>query len=265
VEALRGSKKRVLVIPHVVQPYPNADTAANDHDAPHEVWDGPEDGTAEGYRFDDLRRVGEIYSHHNDAFTAEGHVRTRVDAVDRPQLFELGASNPWSFQHAWSAGHRVGVVAGSANHLGTPGMDGYAPTVRQHAGLAVVLAKELSRRAVFEALHARRCYATTGARILLDFSVDGQPMGSEFVRRPGADLTISASVAGTAPLAAAEIVIFDGGQFVTLAAADLDGSTTMAVVSARKQLIVSTFLYLRVRQIDGEMAWSSPVWVDEGR
>ena len=41
------------------------------------------------------------------------------------------------------------------------------------SGRAVVLAEALTREAVFDALHARRCYATTGAPIVLDFTVNG--------------------------------------------------------------------------------------------
>ena len=40
-------------------------------------------------------------------------------------------------------------------------------------------APELTREAVFDALHARRTYGTTGRRILLDFRVNDAPVGSE--------------------------------------------------------------------------------------
>ena len=49
--------------------------------------------------------------------------------------------------------------------------------------VAVVIAPALTREAVFDALAERRTYATTGARIVLDFSVGGVPMGGR--RRAG--------------------------------------------------------------------------------
>jgi hypothetical protein len=168
--------------------------------------------------------------------------------------------NPWSLQHAWATGNRAGVIGGSDNHLGTPGMNDFAPTVQHHSGLAVVLAPELTRAAVFDALYARRCYATTGPKIWLDFTIDGEPMGSELRLAPGANFTIAAEVAGTAPLATAEIVALRGGDFVTIASAPLDGSR--ASISLVQKLDAPTVIYFRIRQADGEMAWSSPIWVE---
>jgi hypothetical protein len=265
VSSLRASKKRVLAVPILTQPFPNEDSENDDRGDPHEMWDGPEGTPAGGFVFNDLRRVGEIYSRHNDEFSSGGYVRSLDGGDDQPPLFEVGAQHPWTFQHAWASGHRIGVVAGSDNALGTPGVEGFDSSVPQYGGLTVVLARELNRGAVFDALYSRRCYATTGARIWLDLTVDGQPMGSEFVRRPGSKLAIAAAVAGTAPLLSAEIVIFDGGKFVTLADAKVDGVTTTATIAVTKQLVVSTIVYLRVRQADGQMAWSSPIWIDEGR
>ena len=45
-------------------------------------------------------------------------------------------------------------------------------------GLTAVQAEELTRDAVFNALRERRCYGTSGVKILLDLEVDGFPMGS---------------------------------------------------------------------------------------
>lgn len=260
-----ASERRAMIIPHMMQPFPNRDPERAEASEPHETWDGPA-GTRKGsYIFTDLRRVAEIYSHHNDDFTTGDFVQTtegRGNAVDQPQLFELGVANPWSLQHAWATGHRVGVVAGSDNHLGTPGMDNFAETVTHHGGLTVVFAETLTREAVFDALYDRRCYATTGARILLDFTVAGEAMGSEMYRKSGQPVQIALSVDGTAPLEAVEVVKFADGDFKVLRSVALDGATLSAALSFADPLDQPTIYYLRVRQTDGEMAWSSPVWVD---
>jgi hypothetical protein len=47
-------------------------------------------------------------------------------------------------------------------------------------GLIAAYAKDLSRFALWEAFRNRRIYGVTGDRIALDFSVNGQPMGSSF-------------------------------------------------------------------------------------
>jgi hypothetical protein len=97
-----------------------------------------------------------------------------------------------SVQSAWEPGHRLGVIASSDNHLGRPG--------NPHCGLAADPAEELTREALYSALKARRCHATTGARILLDFRVDDVLMGavaSHRADRP--EVKIQVKVTGTAP------------------------------------------------------------------
>jgi hypothetical protein len=61
-----------------------------------------------------------------------------------------------------------------------------------------VLAAELTRDAVFEALRERRCYGTTGPRIDLCFEVDQRPMGTAF--EATGDVTARASVRGAGPV-----------------------------------------------------------------
>ena len=76
-----------------------------------------------------------------------------------------------TFQYALAQGHRFGVVASTDDHLGYPG--GYGE------GLAAVLAPELTRKAILDALWGRRTYAVTGDRILVRFTLNGKPMGRE--------------------------------------------------------------------------------------
>ena len=67
--------------------------------------------------------------------------------------------------------HRFGVVASTDDHLGFPGAYG--------EGKAVVLAQELTREALFDALRKRRTYGVSGDKILVDFRVNGRVMGEE--------------------------------------------------------------------------------------
>lgn len=68
-------------------------------------------------------------------------------------------------------GLRFGVVASSDDHRGYPGAYG--------EGLVAVWASELSPAAIVDAIRKRRTYAVTGDRIVLDFTINQQPMGSE--------------------------------------------------------------------------------------
>jgi len=76
-----------------------------------------------------------------------------------------------TYQYLLAQGYRLGAIASTDDHLGYPGA--------YREGLVAVLAKELSREAIFDALRRRRCYAVTGDRIEIDFRLNGYVMGSE--------------------------------------------------------------------------------------
>jgi len=76
-----------------------------------------------------------------------------------------------TLHHFLAQGRRLGVIASTDDHLGFPG--GY------REGLAAVLATELTREAIFDAIRNRRTYAVTGDRIRLDFRLNGRLMGRE--------------------------------------------------------------------------------------
>ncbi|MFQ6098175.1 MAG: DUF3604 domain-containing protein, partial [Armatimonadota bacterium] len=87
----------------------------------------------------------------------------------------------WLLEEALQRGYKVGVVAGSDDHKGRPGASHTgARTFAVYGGLTCVYARDLSREAVWEALRARRCYATTGRRISLKVFADGHWMGEEY-------------------------------------------------------------------------------------
>ena len=54
-----------------------------------------------------------------------------------------------------------------------------------------------------EALKARRCYGTTGQRILLEVTADGKPMGASYQTNQPPE--ISVNVVGTAPIERVDI------------------------------------------------------------
>ena len=105
----------------------------------------------------------------------------------------------WFGQAYLRRGHQVGFTAASDNHLAQPGYT--APRgggLAQRGGLGGVLADELSRDALFDAMKAARAYATTGDRIILQATVNDGAMGQ---RVPfAAERHVSGRVIGTGPI-----------------------------------------------------------------
>jgi hypothetical protein len=121
------------------------------------------------------------------------------DAVNLVELVSCWGVFEWMLFDALDSGHVVGVMCNSDGHKGRPGAEGSgAGEFGIAGGLTCVLASALTRRGVWEALSAYRCYGTTGARIDLDFTAAGEPMGS-VIDHVGS-LDIRARVRGAGPL-----------------------------------------------------------------
>jgi len=109
----------------------------------------------------------------------------------------------WMLWDAFDKGYIVGVMCNSDGHKGRPGAEG--PGAGQFGianGLTCVLAESKTRQAIFRSLKERRCYGTTGARIDLDFQINGHQMGSVISSGSG---KVVASVKGTGPLEKVEL------------------------------------------------------------
>ncbi|HWI63412.1 MAG TPA: DUF3604 domain-containing protein, partial [Symbiobacteriaceae bacterium] len=114
---------------------------------------------------------------------------------------------------ALNRGLRFGLIASSDGHDGNPG-NAQSPVYRHHhlwhylgSGLTAVLADDLSRESVLQALHDRRCYAVTGAPIVLDFRLNDHLMGRELsAGQVGRKPLLTADVTGTTHLTRLEII-----------------------------------------------------------
>ena len=127
-------------------------------------------GTDYGVMQTDVDRCLELWSMHG---SSEGY-----DPGDRPLRAPRREEGAMA---ALRAGLRVGLVAGSDTHTARPGGSALEP-LGYWGGLCAVWAERLTRRSLFEAFMARRTYALTGARIALEFTVNGAPMGGEVPR-----------------------------------------------------------------------------------
>ena len=78
----------------------------------------------------------------------------------------------WLLEDAFDQGYRVGIVSNSDGHKGRPGAS-YpgASLFGAYGGLTCVLASELTRDGLLDALRRRHHYGTTGCRLVLDTAV----------------------------------------------------------------------------------------------
>jgi hypothetical protein len=167
---------------------------------------------------------------------------------------------PYYARDAWAAGNYLAALASSDNHTAQPG--------QPHGGLTCVLAPELTREAIYDAIAKRRAYATTGARILLDFKVNGRMMGERFALEKDEKPEVAVDIVGTAPLEYVEIMRFDGKEWKTAHRWEDPGTNNRSVKISWKddEYYSEAIYYCRLKQKEKYfgryvMAWSTPIWV----
>jgi hypothetical protein len=75
----------------------------------------------------------------------------------------------WLLQDALEQGYRVGILANSDGHKGRHGASHPGASLfGTYGGLSCLLAEDLTRAGLFDAMRRRHHYATTGCRMLLD-------------------------------------------------------------------------------------------------
>jgi Protein of unknown function (DUF3604) len=164
--------------------------------------------------------------------------------------------------------YKCGFVAGSDSHSGQTGKTKWLRSKQRYkGGLSAVMAKDLTRESLWEALQNRRVYATTGARIYLDFRINNALMGSEIKIKKGSNINLSLKVNGVETTFLTQIIknnktwkSFDVATYPNPPAPGCEGIFEKEI--SDEQIGQSACYYLRVTQIDGEIAWSSPIWVD---
>ncbi|MCD6356570.1 MAG: DUF3604 domain-containing protein [Anaerolineaceae bacterium] len=124
----------------------------------------------------------------------------------------------WFLREALRRGYRVGFAANSDGHKCDPGA-AYPGNSKfsTPGGLTCVLAEKLDRESVFKAIKARRCYASSNPRILLDLLLnykDKSFMMGEIANVSGGDKAVlHVRIAGTAPIQ--RVDVFNGTDLIT--------------------------------------------------
>ncbi len=184
----------------------------------------------------ELTPVMEIYQSRRQNYEYDG-------APQPPGVEQVWGKKDGSW--AWDAlakGRKTGFIA-SSDHMST------------HMAFAAAYVENLSREGVFEALTKRRTYGASDY-IVLDFRLlDGDRFMGEEARVTGPP-HFRIRVIGAAPVETVEIV--RNAKFVF---SQNPGARKVDLEFVDNQPPPEAYYYLRVRQRDRQMAWSSPIWL----
>jgi hypothetical protein len=151
-------------------------------------------------------------------------------------------------ENGWRQGHVLGVVGGTDNHIAAPGWP---------QGVTAILATELTRDALFDALLSRHTYATTHGDIILHFFADGEIQGTVLSARHSTELNGEIqSKSGAISL----VELIDNGEAV--ATWEPEQASSLRYESVQQVGQDPHYFYVRVTLDNGHRAWSSPVWVN---
>jgi hypothetical protein len=190
----------------------------------------------------ELEPFVELYQGYHTSYEAPGAPKAINDKSDRIHgPFEAAGY----VSLALKKGYRLGFQS-SSDHLST------------HVSYCCVLTEDFSRAGLIEAMKKRHTYAATD-NIILDVRSGEHLMGDEFKAK---DVKLDVNVVGTALLLSVEIlrdneVVHTWKPQQASTAAKINW-TDPAPVRGGKD---ASFYYVRVTQIDEQMAWSSPMWV----
>ncbi len=162
------------------------------------------------------------------------------------------ASAPGGFKpagyiwNAWAKGYKLGVQVAS-DHLST------------HISYACTIAPDGTRESLLDAMRQRHSYGATD-NIVLDYRVktaDGKEYLQGDIVKASGDFQLTIKVLGTRPIRQIDIIRND--RFVhTREPMQRDVNFTFTDNEKRSG---ERYYYVRVIQVDDQMAWSSPIWI----
>lgn len=149
----------------------------------------------------------------------------------------------------------VSIALDRGNRLGFQASSDH---VSAHVSYTCVLAEELSRKGLVEAIRKRHTYAATD-NIVLDFRLGSLGVMGDEVRT--SQVNFDTVAIGTATIERVDLI--RNGKVVHTERPDKNATEVRfawrdpAPVKGKKP----AYYYVRVLQADGQMAWASPIWV----
>lgn len=172
------------------------------------------------------------------------------EAADTPAPIYDPVAGNW-VRDALDRGYRLGLIGSGDGHDGHPG---HSHLVSRTGGLVALLTADRTRQGVLEALRQRRVYATSGPRIVLEVHLGEVPMGGE---AEAGDGRLEISLVAAAVVERVDIV--RSGEVVTSLPGQ--GRRQASAALPLPGLRSGEYVYVRVVQVDGGLAFSSPIFI----
>jgi len=164
---------------------------------------------------------------------------------ERPTM-QAGGFEPAGYVwNAWAKGYKLGVQAAS-DHLST------------HYSYACTIAEDFTREGLIDAMKQRHSYGATD-NIVLDYRMEangGEYLQGDIVKVDG-DFRLTVNILGTSPIRQIDII---KNQEFLYTRQKLPQDFEFSYEDAGKTP-GEDYYYVRVEQNDGNVAWSSPIWV----
>lgn len=238
------------------------------------LYDHKEKGTKTTKQlFPKLKKIGAIAIPHHIGWTGvdwEDHdpeVQNLVEIVSNHGAYESWGNEPifhrggireHFVQDGLNKGLKFGIVGGSDSHgLIWHHQAGWKRNCHR-TGMTCIIAPELTREALFAALKNRHCYATSGIKIRLEWTINKQYiMGDEFTLP--AHEKFQSKLRVTSPETLKWITLIKDGKEIQ----KYGGEGRESRVSYNEMPEKGThYYYYRILTEEGNMAWTSPVFIE---
>ncbi len=174
---------------------------------------------------------------------------------------------------ALEKGFKLGFVAGGDDHFGIYPSGSIDPDNGIYPlGIMALWAENLTKESLWDALNDRKCYGTTGPRVIIEFFVNNYFMGDiiDIEKEPHLNSERIIKISLSSPIPIKKIELIRNNSVIDFKTLNHDETTheyndsdlfnDVALKHIQKNEMF-VFYYVRVFLYNNNMAWSSPIWL----
>ena len=190
----------------------------------------------------ELEPVVEIFQGARTSYEKLGFPYVAVTGKDDQHMGVAGYEPAGMVNNAWAKGYKLGIIT-SSDHGST------------HISYALVYADSPTRQGVLDGIRKRHTYGATD-NIIMDVRMGRYFMGDEL--KTGTSLPITVKAKGTGPVSRVEVI---RDSEIVYTAEPKKADVSFQYID-KADLSTRHYYYVRLMQEDGQIAWSSPFFVN---